>query len=239
MLTMFLRAAILYVFVIAVVRGMGKRQIGEMQPYELAITILIADLASAPMGSPSIPLLHGVLPIAALLVLQSLLTLATLKSDKLRSWINGKPSILVRDGVIDEKELRRQALSLSELLEEARIAGVSSLSQIGFAVLEVSGDLSVYPLSQNRPVTPADMGISTEYEGMTLALVLDGSIQAGNLKTGCLSEEWLLRQLSKIKMDAREVLVCTLDTSGMLYAQKKGSGAVTKRQALNPKEVRW
>lgn len=239
MLITFIRAAILYIFIIITVRSMGKRQIGEMQPYELVIMIMIADLASTPMESSSIPLLHGVMPIAALLLLQSFLTFLTLKSDKLRSLINGKPSILVHNGVVNEKEMRKQAVTLSELLTEARIAGASSLSQIGIAILEVSGDLSVYPVSQHRPVTPADMQLQTPYEGMTLALILDGHIQGQNLNTGKLSESWLTHQLDLLALKTEDIFVCTLDTQGVFCAQKKGSEQLFMRQALDPKEVRW
>lgn len=238
-LTMFFRAAILYLVIILIVRSMGKRQIGEMQPYELVITIMIADLASTPMASSSIPLLHGLMPIAALVLLQSLLTLVTLKSDRLRSLINGRASILVRNGVVDESEMRRQAITLSELMEEARIAGAPSLSQIGIAVIEVSGDLSVYPISQQRPLTPADMRIPTAYEGLTLSLILDGRIQKTSLNTAMLDAQWLDAKLSEMGLAARDVFVCTLDTQGVLCAQKKGSSKLAFLQALSPEEVRW
>ncbi len=239
MLTMFLRAAILYTLVVIIMRCMGKRQIGEMQPYELVITILISDLASAPMSSSSIPLAHGIMPIAAIVLMQSLLTVMNLKSDTLRAFINGKPSILVRNGIVDEKELRKQAITLSELLEEARIAGVPSLSQIGVAVLEVSGDLSVFPISAQRPVSAADIQLETAYEGMTLALVLDGHIQKHNLEEGKLSESWLVHQLKQIGLSEKGVFLCTLDTSGVLCVQPKGQSALIFRNALSPQEVRW
>lgn len=236
---MFIRSIILYVVVVVLMRAMGKRQIGQLQPYELVITIMIADLASTPMGDSSVPLLYGLIAIAALVILQSLITLVTLKSGRLREIINGQPSVLIRNGVVDEAEMRKQAITLSELLEEIRSAGMTSIDEVGCAVLEVSGNLSIFPVSQMRPVQPSDMGIQTGYEGMPLPLILDGRILQRSLNKGDLDENWLKSQLKQVKTSAEQTFLCILDTQGRMTVQQKGQSSYTMHQALQPEEVHW
>ena len=124
MFTLFLRALILYVVMIVTMRGLGKRQLGQFQPYEFAMAILLADLISTPMESVSTPLLYGILPVMALFAVHSLITLLSLKSDRVRAFVSGKPSVIISRGVINERELKRLCLSLSDLLEGLRNVGI-------------------------------------------------------------------------------------------------------------------
>ena len=153
MFTLFLRALILYVVMIVTMRALGKRQLGQFQPYEFAMTILLADLISTPMGSVSTPLLYGILPFMALFAVHSLITLLSLKSDRVRAIVSGKPSLVISRGVINEKELKRLCLSLADLLEGLRGAGVLDPSEAGTAVVEANGKLSVFPESSKRSPT--------------------------------------------------------------------------------------
>lgn len=236
---MFFRSAILYLIVIILMRAMGKRQIGQLQPYELVITILIADLASTPMGDSSVPLLYGLTAIAALVLVQSVLSLISLKSGRLRELINGTASVLVRNGVVDETEMRKQAITLSELLEEIRGAGMTSIDEVGCAVLEVSGKVSLFPTSQKRAVQPCDMGIQTGYEGMPLPLILDGRVLMRSLNKGNLDLDWLRKQMKQAKVPVEQTFLCVLDTQGRMTVQQKGKTSYTIHQALQPKEVHW
>ena len=239
MLTMFIRAMLLYIIVIAFIRGLGKRELGQLQPYELVLTILLADLAASPMSDIGVPLMYGIMPIAALILVYAVTSLLTLKSEKLRHIVTGHPSILVRNGVIDEMEMKKQGYTLSQLMEQVRESGIINLSQVGVAIMEISGRVNVFPVSQNRPLTPKDMHIQTQYEGQTLLLVLDGRVQSSILTTGGLSEEWLSAQLNKVGAKADEVFFCSLDTQGAMSVQKKGAAAVEFVQALDAKEVCW
>ena len=182
MFTLFLRALILYVVMIVTMRGLGKRQLGQFQPYEFAMTILLADLISTPMGSVSTPLLYGILPFMALFAVHSLITLLSLKSDKVRAIVSGKPSVVVSRGVIDEKELKRLCLSLADLLEgparRRRPRPLRSRHRRG------GGQRQTERLSRGRKRGPTteELGIETAYEGLPLPLIMDGRVQRNNLK---------------------------------------------------------
>ncbi len=239
MLTMFIRALVLYIAVILIIRIMGKRQIGQLQPYELVFTIIVAELAASPMSNVSIPLLYGIMPIGALLLCYAVISVLCLKSERVRGFLAGRPTVLVRNGVIDQAAMREQGFTLNELLERIRYAGVFNVHEVGCAILEVSGQLSVFPVSQKRNVTPEDMGIQTGYESLPLNLVLDGRIQSNTLKLANLNDEWLKKQLKELGTTPLEVFYCALDTSGLMTVQHQQSGKLQFRQALKAEEVHW
>lgn len=222
MLVTFFRTLILYTIVVIVMRIMGKRQIGQLQPFELAIAIMISELAAVPMQNTSIPLINGIIPILTLLIAQISLSLISLKSIRARGIICGKPSILVENGKIKEEEFRREMFTLNDLLEQLRIKNIPNIADVEFAILETNGQLSVIPKSQNRPVTPKDLQIQTSYEGIPLDIVIDGNINHLNLQKANLDEKWLRDELGKLNMhDIEKVLFASLDSEGNLYCQLK------------------
>ncbi len=240
-LTMLCRVIILFLFAVVMMRTMGKRQISQLQPFELVIAIMIAELAASPMEDIGVPLLYGIVPMLALLILHSALAVMSLKSQRLRGWISGTPSVLVKKGVVQEAELRRNCYDLNDLLEELRASGVLSPAEVATAILETSGKMSVFPSAQNRPVTPKDIGIQTEYEGIPLTLVLDGEVQGRNLSVGGLDENWLRKALASMGFRGpRDIFLASLDTQGMLFAQERGENARMKiSRVLEPEQVRW
>ncbi len=222
MLVLFARTLILYGLVVLVMRLMGKRQIGQLQPFELVVTIMVAELASVPMQNRDLPLSSGVIPILTLLVIQVILSLLVLRSQWARRIICGTPSILVRNGRLDQKELSRLRVNLNDLLEQLRAKNVPNLEDVEFAVLETTGSLSVIPKSQKRPVNPADLKLSTEYEGLPLDLIVDGRINQENLALAGLDEAWLRGQLAGFGLSGPEaVFFASLDAQGHLYLAKK------------------
>ncbi|HOV26564.1 MAG TPA: DUF421 domain-containing protein [Pseudobacteroides sp.] len=222
MLVVFIRTLILFLLVVVVMRVMGKRQIGQLQPFELAVAIMISELAAIPMQNTGIPLINGIIPIITLLLAQLLLSLISLKSIKARGIICGKPNILIENGKINEANLRKEMYTLNDLLEQLRIKGTSNIQDIEYAILETNGQLSIIPKSQKRPVTPEDLKIQTDYEGIPLDLVIDGVINYSNLEKAKLDENWLLTQLNNHDIkDTKEALFVSLDSSGKLYFQKK------------------
>ncbi len=222
MLISFIRTAILYLLVIIVMRIMGKRQIGELQPFELVIAIMISDLAAVPMQNTGVPLVNGIIPILTLLMAQLLFSYIGLKSTKGRAIISGRPTILIENGKLKEKELRKEMFTINELLEQLRIKNISNIADVEFAVLETNGQLSVIPKSQKRPLSPEDLNIQTEYEGIPLVLIVDGNINTENLKTAKLDEKWLSDELKKFGIEnIKDVLFASLDSSGSLYFQVK------------------
>ena len=163
MLNTFIRVIILYILVLIIIRLMGKREIGQMQPFELVIAIMIADLASIPMADIGIPLSNGIIPILALLLLQLLISIINVKSIKLRKFICGSPSILIYRGKIQEKTLKKEKITINELEERLRQNNVFSFGDVEYAILETSGQVTVIPKPNKRATMPEDFNIEPQY----------------------------------------------------------------------------
>lgn len=222
MLIVFVRTLILYLIVVAVMRIMGKRQIGQLQPFELVVAIMISELAAVPMQNTGIPLINGIVPILTLLVAQVLLSYISLKSMTARAIICGKPTVLIRNGKVSENDMSREMYSMNDLLEQLRNKNIANISDVEFAVLETNGQLSIIQKSQKRPVAPEDISVSTKYEGLPISLIIDGKVILKNLSYVNLDIEWLKNELGKFgihKLD--DVLFASLDTNGNLFFQEK------------------
>lgn len=222
MLVVFARTLILYTVVVIVMRIMGKRQIGQLQPFELVVAIMISELAAVPMQNTGIPLINGIVPILTLLVAQIALSFISLKSNKARGIICGKPSILIENGKISESGLSNEMFTINDLLEQLRIKNISNIADVEFAILETNGQLSILPKSQKRPINAEDLSLATKYEGLPFDLIVDGEINYKNLQKINLNEEWLTGELKKFGVsNPKEVFYASLDSSGNLYFQEK------------------
>ena len=203
-------------------RAMGKREIGQLQPFELAISIMIADLASIPMTETGIPITNGIIPILGLLVMHLIISIVNLKSIKLREIICGKPRILIYRGKIDEKALKKERFTINELQERLRGNNIMTLGDVEFAILETNGEITVIQKPEKRAVVPEDLGITPEYEGISYDLVIDGKVMNANLKKIGKNYNWLKKQLDKFNMLPEEALVVTIDGKNSIFCQKKG-----------------
>ncbi|TEB04818.1 hypothetical protein Psch_03580 [Pelotomaculum schinkii] len=222
MILTIIRTLILFAVVVVALRLMGKRQIGQLQPYELVIIIMLSELAAIPMENIGIPLFSGLLPILTLLVAGVTLSYISLKNVKARGFICGTPVVLIEGGRIIEKELQRTRFNINDLLEELRSKNFPNISDVEFAILETSGHLSVIPKSQKRPLVPQDLNLSTQYEGLPLTLVIDGQIMDKNLQKARLDPGWLKSELDKFGIKSfKDVLFASLDTEGKLFYQAK------------------
>ena len=221
MLITFFRAIVLYLIVLVVMRLMGKREIGQLQPFELAISIMIADLASIPMTEIGIPIFNGIVPILGLLVMHLILSLINLKSLKAREIICGKPSILIYRGKINEKELKKERFTINELQERLRGNNVVNLGDVEYAILETSGEVTVIQKPEKRNTIPEDFNIKPDYEGIPYDLVIDGKIMNQNLKIIGKNYEWLKKEVKKFSINPEEALVVTIDGKGRIFCQKK------------------
>ncbi len=221
MLAMFVRVIVLYILVLIVMRFMGKREIGQLQPFELAIAIMIADLASVPMEDTGIPISSGIIPILALLVMHLLISLINLKSIKAREIICGKPSILIYRGKIDEKKLKKERLTVNELEERLRGNNISSVGDVEYAILETSGQITVIQKPNKRMTIPADFNIMPEYEGITYDLVVDEKVMFDNLKKLGKDYQWLKKEAEKFKIKPEQALLMTIDGKGQIFCQAK------------------
>ena len=221
MLLIFIRTIILYILVLIVMRFMGKREIGQLQPFELAISIMIADLATIPMSEPGIPITNGVIPILVLLIMHLIISIINIKSIKLRDIICGKPSILIYHEKIDEKNLKKERFTINELEERLRGNNVFNISDVEYAILETSGQISVIQKPEKRNVMPEDFDLKPEYEGISYDLVVDGKIMRENLEKLDKDYNWLVDQLKKYDIKPEETLLATIDGKGQFFCQKK------------------
>ena len=221
MLINFFRAIVLYIIVLIVMRLMGKREIGQLQPFELAISIMIADLASIPMTDTGVPISNGIIPILGLLVMHLIISLINIKSLNARKIICGKPRILIYRGKIDEKALIKERFTLNELQERLRAQDIINIGDVEYAILETSGQVTVIEKPNKRKTTPEDFGIMPEYEGLPYDLVVDGVIMHQNLKELGKDYNWLDKEVRKFGYKPEEALLVTLDGKGQIFSQKK------------------
>lgn len=234
MFIVFIRTAILYILVVLVMRLMGKRQIGELQPYEFVITMMISDLASLPMQDSRLPLLLGIVPILTLLLLKTLLSQLQLKSQFTRKIVEGEPSILIYKSKINYKALKSQQINIDELMEEIRLLGYFDLEEIQYAILETNGRISILPNSSNDNSSKISSSInstnlssntnnndknnsSKEKQKIMLPkiLVSDGKINKNSLTSVNKDSMWIKNELKKHGIDdISKVLLALYDTQG-------------------------
>ena len=224
MLINFVRSIIIYVIVLIVMRLMGKREIGQLQPFELVISIMIADLASIPMTDPGVPIFNGIVPILGLLAMHLVITVLNLKSVNIRKFTCGKPTILMYRGKIDEEAMKKERFTISELQERLRGKDVFNLGDVEYAILETNGEISVIQKPEKRNTTPEDFNINPEYEGLPYDLVVDGKVMYENLTKIGKNEKWLANQIKKFNTKAEDVLIATMDGKGNFFCQAKENG---------------
>lgn len=222
MLIPLLRTLILYLAIILALRLMGKRQVGEMQPGELVVTILVSAVASVPMQDMDIPLSHGLVPVLTLIAAEVLVSALTLKSSWLRLLLTGKPVPVIREGQLDQQALRRLRLSTDDLLEDLRLGGVFDVRQVAFAQLETNGQLSILLESREAPATAGQLGIKTRRAQPLLTVISDGVIREAALKQLEKDRDWLERVLKAegIATPERVFLFCA-DREGNRVLFKK------------------
>ena len=221
MLLTFFRTIFLYIIVLIVMRFMGKREIGQLQPFELAISIMIADLATIPMAETGIPITSGIIPILGLLVMHLLISIINLKSIRAREIICGKPSILIYRGKIQEKALKKERFTINELEERLRGVNVFDIGDVEYAILETSGQVSVIQKPNKRTTIPEDFGIEPSYEGISYDLVVDGKIMRENLQKLDKDYNWLVKQVEPYEILPEEALLITIDGKGNFFCQAK------------------
>ena len=216
------RTVILYLIIIVGFRLLGKHQVSELEPAEFVLTLIIADIASVPMQDFGIPLLTGIVPIITLLCLSMILSVLTMKSLKLRALLAGTPSIIIRNGKLDQKEMRRNRLTLDEVMEELRLQGYTDLAAIKYAILETNGQLSVLPYAAEKPPAAKALNVTVDDTGLPVVLINDGRLLSANLRQRGLNEGWLRKQLEAQGVHSiREVFLLTVDGQNQTYFIRK------------------
>lgn len=222
MTILIVRTVILYFMALVVIRLMGKRQIGQLQPFEIVITVMISDLAAMPMQDNRIPLAFSAIPMIVLVILQILSSTAQLKSEKARELLSGKPTIIIEHGRIDMDALKEERININDLLEELRLKNFYNIKEIEYAILETSGQLSIIPKTNLTFATKEDLKIPTTQDSLPITLILDGKINTFNLNLINKDLEWLAGQLKRNNVTKpKDVYLAILDSNGEFYCQTK------------------
>lgn len=206
-----IRTVIIYAYIILAMRIMGKRQLGELQPSELVVTLMISDLAAVPMQDSSIPLLAGIIPIAILMALELILSGVSLKFPAFERLLSGNPIPVIRDGVLDVKALKKLRLSVEDLCEMLRAQQIFDITTVQYAIIETGGQLSYYLKPSAQPATCRDIGSLPPDNGIPVLLISDGAVLTHNLALCNADRRWLDRVLQKKRLSPQDVLLMTAD----------------------------
>ena len=227
MITAFFRTVILYLLIIVGLRLMGKRQIGELEPGDLVLTLIISDLASVPMQDFGIPLVNGAFPVIILLSLSMLVSFFSLKSIRFRSLACGRPTVIIRCGKILQANMAKTRFTVDELYEQLRTQGYNDLSSVKYAILETSGQVSVLPYTRCAPLTPQAVGLDLPDDVTLPVLVVnDGHILADNLRSCGRDLSWLQNQLKQRRLTSpKQVFLMTVDEAGTVVCVTKEAPA--------------
>ncbi len=223
MILSFSRTIIVYLVLITSVRLMGKRQIGQMEPSEFVVTMLVANLASIPMQEEGIPLSSGLIPILVVLGLELMLSVLSMRSIALRKLLCGKPVILIENGKILESNLRKTRITLDELTGHLREKDVLDPRTVQFAILETNGNLSVFPYPKERPASAKDAGIQARAQYIPITLISDGTLLRDNLALAGKSEDWIHRVLRQHQTTPEDTLLLMVDKQDrIIFYPKEG-----------------
>ena len=223
MITTIIRTIILYVFVTFAIRVMGKRQIGDMQPNELVITLLISEIVAIPLQDISQPILSGVVAIFMLIVLEIVMSVLSLKSVGVRKFMSGNSVVIINNGVVDQNAMRNVRMTVLDLIEQLRGQNVFDISTVAFAVLEVNGNLSVLLKSGDQPATAKDVGIKKESQTLPLPVISDGKILKDSLKALSITKEDVTKKLRANHFELNNVFLMTLDKHDNISIIRKNS----------------
>lgn len=221
MIKVIIRTALMYVFVILGVRLMGKRQIGDMQPSELVITLLISEIAAIPLQDFSQPISIGIVAIFCLVFLEIIASVLIMKSLRLRRIFSGKSVTVIKNGQVDQKAMKSVRMTVFDLTEMLRMQNVFSLDEVDTAILEVNGNLSVCQKGERMPPTAKDLSVTPTDEGISLPVISDGKIIDSSLSFFGKDRAWLYRYLNKSKENAKNIFVMTLNKNGEVITVKK------------------
>ena len=228
MLTVFIRSIITYVFLLFIMRLMGKRQLSELQPFEFVITLIVAELACIPMSDTSIPLTYGIIPMFTLFILHISITKLASKNHKFNRFLNGVPVVLISPKGIDHRLLNKLDMNITDLLHALRAAGYFYPGEVAYAIMETNGTLSVLPKSGFAPATPSDMSLDVDKNEMPYPIICEGNLFSENLTISGVTEEEVIDYLEKHSLTPKDVLLFTVDKMRAIYLQPYKGDAITE-----------
>lgn len=222
MLIILIRTFIIYMMVLLAIRIMGKAELSKLDPFQMVILFMIAELASISIESTDISLISGATAIFTLLFLEVIISFASIKSQRINDFFKGKPSILIDKGVINQKELKKLRVSVDDLTQHLRLKNQPSIADVNYAILESNGDLSVIPKPAKMPLSREDFNLSQDMDILPMVLISDGNLFQKNLQRIKMSEKKLKDKLAKEKiMDYSEVFLCFFDDTGQIHIHPK------------------
>lgn len=225
MLTILLRTLLIYLILYAIMRAMGKRQIGELEVTDLVTTLLLSEIASLPITNSELPVTHAVIPMITLLFLEILSSVILIRLPKLRPLVSARPTVLIRGGVLDQAALRGLRISLDELMSEVRQMGISSLSQVECAILEKNGKLTIHPKARYAPLTADQLGVEVAEGSLMHIVYQNGDVSRAGLSLIGRDEAWLWGELRRRGRLPNELFCVTANCEGELYLiEKQGCG---------------
>ena len=220
--TLISRSIILYILILFLIRIMGKRQLGEMQPFELVITLIIADLATIPMAETALPLIQGIIPLITLTCIHYLICLLSRKSVTFRRLFSGKPVILLDPDGINYENMKKVNMNFNDLLEGLHSAGYFNLEELLYVILQTNGTMTIVNRAPYAPLTANDIGVKKETATLPMILVTKGKVMNENMKLANIDEKFLLNNLNKIGIRSlKNILILTFNNNGKIYVQQK------------------
>ena len=234
MAIVFIRTILLYFMVLFVIRMMGKAELSKMSPFQMVVVFMIAELASIPIESPEVSMITGVTAIFTLMFIQILISFISLKSERLKNFFSGKPSVLIEKGQINQKELKSLRITINDLMEQLRIGSASSISEVEYAIMESNGELSIIQKAENKPLTPRDMSLAKEREQMPVVFISDGIIYRKNVLQSGWSEKRLEETLMSLNIpDCSDVFLAFCDGSSQLHVFMSNESGTFAREVTS------
>ncbi|NLD18641.1 MAG: DUF421 domain-containing protein [Clostridiales bacterium] len=226
-----IRTIILYSIVLFVIRIMGKAELSKMSPFQLIVIFMIAELASIPIESPDVSMITGISAIFTLLFLQVFISFLSIKSEKLKNFFNGKPSVLIDKGAINEKELKKLRITINDLVEQLRISNSPSIVDVEYAVMESNGELSVIPKADKKPLTCQDMSLEKNREIMPVVFISDGALYESNLVKAGWTKKQLFSTLTSMGiLDYKKVFLAFCDEQVKLHVYMPDNSSSTVKE---------
>ncbi len=229
MLNLFVRCIIIYFFLLIAMRLMGKRQLGELQPFEFAITLVASELACIPMSDPTIPIIYGVIPVFTLFLVHIIMTKLACKSVKFRKVLNGKPVIVIEKGNILPEVLSELNMTIDDLMEALRGNGYFNPAEVEYAIIETNGSMTVLPKADQRPVSLSDLGIKADAADIPVTVMMEGRFMGGNmaLVSGVMKER-VLKMLDRLHLKQKDVLLLLVAGTDVFVQPYKGENIVAQ-----------
>lgn len=236
MLSLFVRCIVIYFFLLVAMRLMGKRQLGELQPFEFAITLVASELACIPMGDPNIPIVYGIISVFTLFLVHIIITRLAVKSLRFRKVLNGKPVIVIERGNILPEIMKELNMNIDDLLEALRGNGYFNPAEVEYAIVETNGSMTVLPKSEAKPLTPADVKVELPRSSMPVTAIMEGNFMGANIAAlDGIDKERILRLLASVDIEQKDVLLLLVAGDDVFVQPYKGD-SMTVRFPVAPRE---